>query len=86
MLDLVADEVHPDYLAKTLKSKLRFVMLLLASTFTISNYFLYDNPAAIEAYLTLKYSPEFYSSLYIAYALPILFLPLISLYLVTWIG
>lgn len=44
---LVADEVNPEYLKKTLKKKLRWVALGLCCFFVIGNYFSYDNPGAL---------------------------------------
>jgi len=48
---MVADEVNPLYLNKTMKKRWRWLMLFLCCTFVISNYFCYDNPASLELQL-----------------------------------
>lgn len=77
-VDVIPDEVDPKYLDKTLKKKLRFIMLLLACTFVISNYFCYDNPAAVQEGLEDEFTAFEYSLLYVFYAVPNVFLPLTS--------
>ena len=41
-------ELTPEYLDQTLKKKLRWLMLLLACSFVVGNYFCYDYPALLK--------------------------------------
>ena len=76
---MVADEVNPLYLNKTMKKRWRWLMLFLCCTFVISNYFCYDNPASLELQLEERLvSEEQYGLLYTVYAIPNLVLPLVG--------
>jgi len=48
VVEMVPDEVNPDYLAMTMKKKWRWVLLGFSCTLVISNYFCFDNPASLE--------------------------------------
>jgi len=47
-IEVLPDEVQPEYLKQTMKKKWRWIMLALCCSFVVSNYFCYDNPAALE--------------------------------------
>ena len=78
MIEVVADEVNPDYLKKTMKKRYRWLMLFFCCTFVVSNYFCYDNPASLEVQLEGKgiCDETEYGLLYTVYAIPNVFLPL----------
>ena len=46
-IEVIADELQPDYLEKTARKKYRWLMLFFCCIFVIPNYFCYDNPAAL---------------------------------------
>lgn len=71
---------NPLYLKRTLRRKLRWVMLLLCGLFVIGNNFCYDNPAVLEKELEEKMglSSSVYGLLYTGYAIPNTILPLIG--------
>ena len=48
---MVADELQPEYLDRTMKKKFRWLMLFLCCIFVVANYFCYDNPASVESYI-----------------------------------
>mmetsp|Transcript_13036 Transcript_13036/g.20234 ORF Transcript_13036/g.20234 Transcript_13036/m.20234 type:complete len:122 (-) Transcript_13036:1205-1570(-) len=64
----------------TMKKKLRWVMLALCCSFVISNYFCYDNPAALETQIEhdMHKTTSEYGLLYTVYALPNTILPLVG--------
>lgn len=77
MIEVIADEVNPDYLNLTMKKKYRWLMLFFCCTFVISNYFCYDNPASMETKIEDRIVDETkYGLLYTVYAIPNVFLPL----------
>ena len=49
--EVVADELQPEYLDRTMKKKFRWLMLFLCCIFVVANYFCYDNPASVESYI-----------------------------------
>ena len=63
-------------------------MLMLCCVFVVSNYFCYDNPAAIETYIesNLNVSSQEYGLLYTIYAIPNTILPLIGGLLLDKVG
>lgn len=78
-IEVVADEVNPEYLKRTMKQRYRWLMLFFCCTFVISNYFCYDNPAAMETQIEARIVDETeYGLLYTVYAIPNVFLPLVG--------
>lgn len=47
-IEVVANEVNPEYLKRKMKKIYRWRMLLFCCMFVISNYFCYDNPVSME--------------------------------------
>ena len=80
VFEVMADNMQPEYLDRTMKKKYRWLMLILCCVFVIGNYFCYDNPAAVESQLekVLKISTSEYGLLYTVYAIPNCILPLIG--------
>jgi hypothetical protein len=79
-VEVIADELQPEYLDRTMKKSLRWVMLILCCLFVVGNYFCYDNPAALETYIEqhLDVTPSKYGLLYTVYAIPNTILPLVG--------
>jgi MFS family permease len=65
---------------KTMKKKLRWIMLFLSCMFVVPNYFCFDNPASLETYIEdkLDKTPYEYGFLYSVYAIPNSILPLLG--------
>lgn len=63
-------------------------MLVLCCVFVVSNYFCYDNPAALETYIesNLNVTSQEYGFLYTIYAIPNTILPLVGGLLLDKIG
>lgn len=59
-VEVLADELQPEYLDRTMKKSMRWLMLILCCLFVVANYFCYDNPAALETYIeqNLNVSPS----------------------------
>ena len=78
--EVLAYEVQPEYLNKTFKKKMRWLMLALSCSFVIGNYYCYDNPSSLEVQMESKLdiTPTQYGFLYTAYAIPNCILPLVG--------
>lgn len=87
-VETVAEEQSKEYLDKTFKKKWRWLLLILCSSMVISNYFCFDNPAALEVQIQEVFDkqPAEYGLLYTVYALPNTVLPLVGGLLIDRIG